>query len=413
MKKTLFIIFLLTAVFYLYGQNTSSGTTSWDEGLLKWKSDDGSFETRFDVRIYFDFAQFMGNENDFRNGTMLRRARLGVKTKLWDLWHAELDVDLADNEVDANDMWLRYDGFDNSFIKFGQFKVPFSLEELTSSRLITFLERAYPNAFTVGRRCGVGYTRWGSMYHISLAVYGQEFGAKESSRVDEALGYGGRFALAPVNNDEMTFHLGGSAISQTTVNSKEQEEDFKYEPECKMGDTEIIDPDVISGIDRENLVGGEAAFRFKNFHLQGEYIMAMLQRKEDLEDAAFDGAYVQFSWFVTGESKPYLIDEGEFGKIIPNSNKLGAWELAARYSYINMSDEDAYQSENAFNSGNKGIYGGKAANITLGLNWYPNPNLRFMVNYIMVDNSETADGTGNLIGNDDFSILSARVVVMY
>ena len=134
---------------------------------------------------------------------------------------------------------------------------------------------------------------------------------------------------------------------------------------------------------------------------------------EILEDARFSGGYVSLSWILTGEQKPYLMDEGEFGKIIPKSNKSGAWELAARYSFVDMTDEDAYQNEGAFNAGNQGIFGGKAANITLGLNWYPNPSLRFMMNYIMVDNSETADGTGNLIGNDDFSILSARLVVMY
>ncbi|MDP8203855.1 MAG: porin [Candidatus Tenebribacter mawsonii] len=412
MKKVVLLVFVLFAVGILAAE-TSTGNSTWDNGLLKWKSDDGMFETRMDVRIYIDYAQFMGNENDFRNGTMLRRARFGVKTKLWEDWSAELDFDFADNEVDAKDMWLRYDGLENSFLKFGQFKVPFSIEELTSSRLLTFLERAYPNLFAVGRRCGVGYTRWGSIYHISLAAYGQEFNAKETSRVDEAFGYGGRFALAPINNADMTLHFGGSAASQTTIDSKGLEEDFHFEPECKMGDTEIIEGGDILGIDRENLVGGEGAFRFKNFHLQGEYIMAMLQREEDLKDASFSGGYVSLSWILTGEYKPYLMDEGEFGKIIPKSNKLGAWELAARYSFVDMTDEDAYQNESAFNDGNQGIFGGKAANITFGLNWYPNPSLRFMMNYIMVDNSETADGPGNLIGNDDFSILSARFVVMY
>ncbi len=403
---TLFVVSILTA-------ETSPGSTGWDNGLLKWKSDDGQFETRLDVRIYMDYAQFMGNDNDFRNGTMLRRARFGVKTKLWEDWSAELDFDFADNVVDTKDMWLRYDGLENSFLKFGQFKVPFSIEELTSSRLLTFMERAYPNLFAVGRRCGVGYTRWGSMYHISLAVYGQEFNIKESSRVDEALGFGGRIALAPINKDDMTLHIGGAAFSHTTIDSKGQEEDWKFEPECKMGDTEIIDLDVVTGIDNENVFGGEGAFRLKNIHLQGEYMMAMMKREKDLKDASFNGGYVSLSWVLTGESKPYLMEEGEFGKIIPKSNKLGAWGLAARYSYIDMTDEDAYQNESAFAAGTPGIFGGKAANIAFGLNWYPNPSVRFMMNYIMVDNSDTADGTGNLLGNDDFSILAARIVVMY
>ncbi len=405
---SLFMLLLVNAVAV-----ESDGKLLWDNGLLKWKSNDGMFETRMDVRIYMDYAKFMGNDNDFRQGTMLRRARLGVKTRFWNDWLAELDFDFADNVVDTKDMWLRYDGFKNSFIKFGQFKIPFSLEELTSSRLIPLLERSYASLFAPGRRAAIGYTRWGKFYHLSLAYYGQEFGPKESSRVDEAVGYGARVAIAPINKEDITLHFGGSIASHGTIDSKGQEEDYKSEMECKMGDTEIIDTDVISGIDTENVFGGEGAFRFKNINAQGEYIMAKMDRETHLKDAEFSGGYALLTWIITGESKPYLMDEGEFGKIIPKSNKLGAWELVARYSFINMTDEDAYQNESAFSSDNVGIYGGKAANIALGLNWYPNPNLRFMMNYIMVDNSETADGTGNLIGNDDFSVLSARIVVMY
>lgn len=412
MKKVLLLGLFLCIITGAYTVE-NDGNLMWDNGLLNWKSNDGAFQTRMDVRIYMDYARFMGNDNDFRQGTMLRRARLGIKTKLWKNWSAELDFDFADNETDAKDMWLRYDGFKDSFLKIGQFKIPFSIEELTSSRLLPFLERSYSSLFAPGRRSAIGYTRWGNFYHISLAYYGQEFASKESSRVDEATGYAARIALAPINKEDITLHLGGSIASQSTIDSKGQEEDYKSEMECKMGDTEIIDTDVISGIDKENLMGGEGALRFKNFNLQGEYTMANLEREKELKNAEFSGGYAQLSWIITGETKSYLMDEGEFGKIIPKSNKLGAWEFAARYSFINMTDEDAYQNESALSSEKIGIYGGKAANITLGLNWYPNPNLRFMVNYIMVDNSETADGTGNLIGNDDFSVLSARIVVMY
>ena len=40
-------------------------------------------------------------------------------------------------------------------IKVGHFKEPFSMEELTSSKYITFLERALPNAFAPSRNTGI------------------------------------------------------------------------------------------------------------------------------------------------------------------------------------------------------------------------------------------------------------------
>jgi len=74
--------------------------------------------------------------------------------------------------------------------------------------------------------------------------------------------------------------------------------------------------------------------------------------------------------------------------------------LAARYSHLNLYDADA------------GILGGKANNYTVALNWYPNPNMKIIVNFTRVDNSEHA--TGDIgIGNYDFNVLHAMAVVFF
>ena len=70
----------------------------------------------------------------------------------------------------------------------------------------------------------------------------------------------------------------------------------------------------------------------------------------------------------------------------PSKGGWGAWELVARYSYINL------------NNSSGGINGGKEDNVTLGLNWYPHTNLRFMFNYIRVNatNSSVEGGHANI-----------------
>jgi len=56
---------------------------------------------------------------------------------------------------------------------------------------------------------------------------------------------------------------------------------------------------------------------------------------------------------------------------------LGAWEIAARYSELDLNDGS--------------ITGGKLSNITAGLNWYLNPNTRLMWNYIHADKDDVGE----------------------
>ena len=382
----------------------SEGNSKWKEdGYLRWISDDGMFEMRLDVRIYIDGAIFFENKNELSNGTHLLRGRFAVKAKLWENWNAEYDIDVADNAVEAKDMWLSYNGLPNAFVKFGHFKVPFSLNELTSSRLLTFMERAYPNVFPPGRRTAVGFTKWGEIanlqYHFSTALFGQEMDNVKNKTKDEAWGTATRLTLAPKLGEDITLHSGGN-FAFYTPDDESEEVEFKIEQECKIGDTEFLNTDDIKHVDNVTLMGAEGALRYKNFCLQGEVIQANVKRLEDYEDAQFSGGYGFLSWVITGEERPYEADKGEFGQIIPK-NSYGAWELAARYSHLNLSDTKAE------------IQGGKANNIAFALNWYANPNVRFMLNYIIIDNSEYADMKGKLEGDDDYSLLSARILVFY
>jgi len=113
------------------------------------------------------------------------------------------------------------------------------------------------------------------------------------------------------------------------------------------------------------------------------------------------------SWLFGGQ-RTYEVSDGLFGKVSPSS-KRGALELVARYSRMNQDDLTAVDP----------VKGGIAKNIALGVTYYANKNLRFMLNYTKVDNNENAapskaySPTGSKLYNDDFSFTSMRVQVNF
>ena len=97
-------------------------------------------------------------------------------------------------------------------------------------------------------------------------------------------------------------------------------------------------------VDYFTLFGGELAGVYGPFSAQGEYLRADVDRDTG-GDLGFDGYYGYVSWFLTGESRNYRPDRGVFDILQPHkpfslkSGAWGAWELAVRYSGLDLSDE--------------------------------------------------------------------------
>lgn len=387
----IFLLLFVVSGFIFAQDNIPQGKTDWEHGILFWKSVNGDFSGRFDGRGFLNGAYFFEGNNELSNGTHLRKARLAIKMKLWGNWRTEWDMDIAEGVVEVKDMYLGFYGFENSHIKFGHFKIPFGLEILTTSRYIVFPERAYNAlAFKMGRRMAVEYSRWGNNWNVRAAFFGQTFDTKKNKTIDETGGgLAARLVFAPIMNNDMILHVGASAVWERPDDNN-WIVDYKSEPETKIGDVEILDTDLIKDANYTYRFGFEGALVWKSFHLQGEYQMLNVYRFNNLPSPKFNGGYVYLTYTLTGESRKWDKYQGEFGQLIPNNNKCGTWELAARFSNLNLSDTDAL------------VLGGRANNYTLGVNWYPNPNIVTQVNYTMVKNSENATGNG-FSGGDRFS----------
>ncbi|MEZ5198692.1 MAG: porin [Bacteroidales bacterium] len=69
-------------------------------------------------------------------------------------------------------------------------------------------------------------------------------------------------------------------------------------------------------------------------------------------------------------------DRGKPKKNFGAEKGAGAWELALRYSDLDLDDTD--------------INGGCLANITSGMNWHLNPSTKFMFNKVIANLKELA-----------------------
>ena len=89
----------------------------------------------------------------------------------------------------------------------------------------------------------------------------------------------------------------------------------------------------------------------------------------------------------------YKASKGSYSKVTPSGDN-GAWQIAARFSSLDLSDEDRD--------------GGEAESLTLGLNWFATPNIRFSANYINV-----LDVDGGPTAGDEPEVFQFRTQVEF
>ena len=361
------------------------------KGKLEFATPDGDFSWRLGGRIHVD-AAFHDNDDgttqatDFHSGVDARRARLDLTATLWRAWMFKIQYDFADSGATIDDglrdAYLRYlyKGAQPFSVTVGQFKEYLGLESLTSSNDITFIERALPSQTfhgKDGRRLGLGVSTYGhDIWTASAGVFGrnasgEDFGGLEAEQSDPLV-FMGRLTVSPWHTTNRILHL---AFAGSWNSSDDNRVRFRQRPESNVTSVDrLVNTDTFD-VDTMVRYGAEAAGVYGPFSMQGEYLRAEVDRHISLNpDVGFDGWYVFGSWIITGESRAYKFEDGVFQNPKPygivGKGGIGAWELVARYSTLDLSDED--------------IIGGEENNVTMGLNWYPTPNFKFMANYVRV-----------------------------
>jgi phosphate-selective porin OprO and OprP len=160
------------------------------KGKLEIVSPDGNFSWRLGGRFQLDAATH-SNDNGrdttgasrstaLADGTDFRRARLDVTANLWRVWQAKLQYDFTGSGAGGiRDAWIRYMFKDGQpgYLQVGNFKEPFSLDELTGANSDPFMEQALPTVFYPSRNIGIQGSTWGhNLWTTTLGFFGGNVG---------------------------------------------------------------------------------------------------------------------------------------------------------------------------------------------------------------------------------------------
>ena len=312
-------------------------------------------------RLELDYANYSSGVLSDDSGLNVRRFRLGLagSVKPWPNWNYKLELDLTDSENTLSDAYISWHSGHWGTLRIGNQKVIHSMAGGTSSVSASFMEDSLPTlAFTLQHRLGVGYyfdrSHWGG--NITL------FGIDPNDNVGSH-GFSTRLFFNPSRSSTHVLHLGGSFMKLYS----DGEARLRARPESHNTDTRLVDTNVFPDVDISSAFGLELAAAKDSFTFKSEFYGADWDRSE-ANDNQFKGWYAEGSWFLTGEKSHYR--EGKF--IRPNIlSESGAWEVAARFSTLDLNDDD--------------VQGGEEENITLGLNWYSQVHWRFMGNLIKVN----------------------------
>lgn len=372
-------------------------------GKLVFESKDGNYQWWFDSRLQFDGAMFFENKNPLSNGTLFRRVTFATKAILNKDWQAEVDLEFAEQVLELRDVWAQFTfPTVNLSLRAGNFKEPFGMERLNSSRLLTFLERSsVSSAFPRGRRVGFAARYWTDYAQLTAGVFGHEPGTKiDKGTRDEGFSANVRASYAPINQHGKNIHVGAAyaytipdatpELASNTIEINARTENYVFDPKfLHTGD--------ISDVNYYNRIGGELMGIYGQFYFQTEYMATKVIRWYGKEDIDLSGGYAMLVYNITGETRYYYADEGEVGPIEAPKHSWGALEVAFRYSTLDLNDLGA------------GIKGGKSQQMMFGLNYYPNLNIKLQFNYSIVDLDQYATSKGRLIGDDDHSFIQMRV----
>jgi len=400
----------------------AEGTVTFKDGF-KMNSGDGKSNMSINGRVQLDYRKFDTPSGSAVNAKMadtfdIRRAYLGAGgtfKKYYD-WKVVANFAEDKNSLSLDEAFVNLHYWDQVQFQFGQFKMPMSLEERTSSRFINFTERSYVNnpMFTAAKDQGAmihGTIVPGLNYAAAVSGGGTQNFDEVDARRDNPewiLHANADFAdLLNVNPKEMIIHVGASYAEQgisgtqaaTTQTQRTLGRGLDFFGTTLTG---LVAGDTIDR-NRYNL---EGALSYGPFKAQGEYAHVNWEGTDVSSQTAFDQSakawYGDVQWLVSGETYKDSYKKGKFDRLTPKKDfdpstfSGGLWEVSAGYSKFDATDITA--TSVGFQTGT-GSQTNVADTWRVGVKFIPEANTRILLNYAKTDFDRPVSAAGITSGN--------------
>jgi phosphate-selective porin OprO and OprP len=380
-------------------------------------------------RVHFDVGGYDYRPNTHAtvpqrldDGANVRRARIGVVGKFMSDWNYALIYDFggaSDGFASTASVGGAAVGFlpggalsgiENAYLSYTGFKpfggklaieggvmdLPYTMDEASSSNDLPFMERAASGIAATNIAAGDFRSAFGARWYTDrfwagAYVTGPATGAIHSASsinppgTTEQYGSIARVAGQIVSGKDYSLHIGGDAefLIQPPHNliAGTQTLTLSDRPELRIDPTTLVSTGALPGVSGAQVYSAEAAGTYGPLFFQGEYFWSNVDRNAfgQLPSLKFQGGYAEAAYVLTGETRPYNPGSASYGGIAPanpfslTGGGWGAWEIAGRYSTIDLNDRLALAN---------GVAGGRQTIYTLALNWYVNGNVRFMFDYL-------------------------------
>jgi phosphate-selective porin OprO/OprP len=275
----------------------------------------------------------------------------------WSLTYAYLGIPLGDAVT----------------VTLGKQKQGVGLEMLENGRDLPFMERSvlttamtFASSHVVGIRlsggAAAGRMTWSGGWFNNWLDDGLSFRASGNVVAGRVTGL-----VLEESASGPLLHLGASAAWRQSQNGNLRSKSIPEVYEAP----DFVDTGDFPATSATTLAGELAAVRGP-VTVSAEYALTPVSSPQT-NDPRFTGWYVMASWCLTGERRPYDRATGTFGAIVPASpfsfrhGGRGAWEVAARYSGVDLT------------SGT--VQGGRFERLSGALSWRPTGQWRLEFDY--------------------------------